>query len=383
MTQRSWTRRLAAALCVLLLAPALLLPARAAEGTLSCTYVPITGDGFVAETMNGVESRYNLYGPTLQCVELVIRYYLEVYGLEIRCAQGNVTVIGRDDLHFVETDDPQPGDILFGSAAARGKGYDHWALVRSNHGDSLTLFEQNWRWNGQAGIGRVIEFPTDCYRAYTLVDETGAEAEPLEDSPAAVSAWAEPYLERAAQAGIDLLETDFQSAVTREDFCRMALNVLEALGTETADGGTACERAAAMGLITGGDGGDTVNRQEAAVITARVLALLGELPEADLTVLDGYADGESIAAWAAPAVAQMTACGLLSGSAGRFDPRGELTNEAAAALLMRVYENPTPTVLMQAEEPEEPEAPPAGRKAAVCAAMDVVALGAGNMMLTR
>ena len=194
-------RLLAAALCLLLLA-VLLVPASAAEGTISCTYVRITGDGFVADTMNGVESLYNLYGPTLQCVELITRYYQEVYGLEIRCSDGGPTVLNNSDLYFEKTTDPQPGDVMFGSAAARGKGYNHWALVKANNGSSLTLFEQNWRWNGQAGINREIQYPNSCYEIYTLKSRSGTEVRPLSDSAAAVSVWAEPYLARAEELGI-------------------------------------------------------------------------------------------------------------------------------------------------------------------------------------
>lgn len=383
-------RRAAAAACCALLLLTLALPAGAAEGTISCTYIPITGEEFVAETMNGVEARYNLYGSTYQCVELVIRYYQEVYGLEIRCAQGNLTVLNNDDLYFVETDDPQPGDVLFGSAAARGKGYDHWALVRSNNGDSLTLFEQNWRWNGQAGIGRVIEFPTTSYRAFTLASRSGAEIVPADGSPAAVSDWAAPYLEAAAEAGIAALETDFQSAVTREAFCAMALNVLAARGVEPASDGTACEQAASLGLVDGSaDGAAALTRQEAAVITARLMDLLGQEAAADTAALAVYADAGEVAAWAAEAVAQVTACGLMSGSDGCFNPRESMTNEAAVALLVRVHENPTPALLMAADGADEaadarPTAAAARTAApALCAALDVVMLGAGDMMLSR
>lgn len=164
---RRTTRLLAALGCMLILA-SLILPASAAEGTIDCTYLTITGDGFVADTMDGVEARYNLYGPTLYCVELITRYYAEVYGLEIRCSGGAPAVLNNPDLYFEKTDNPQPGDVMYGSAAARGKGYNHWALVKSNNGASLTLFEQNWRWNGQAGVNRVIEYPTACYEIYTL-----------------------------------------------------------------------------------------------------------------------------------------------------------------------------------------------------------------------
>ena len=362
-------RRAAAAACCVLLLLTLALPAGAAEGTISCTYIPITGEEFVAETMNGVE------------------YYEEVYGLEIRCAQGNLTVLNSDGLYFVETDDPQPGDVLFGSAAARGKGYDHWALVRSNNGDSLTLFEQNWRWNGQAGIGRVIEFPTTSYRAFTLVSRSGAEIAPVDGSPAQISDWAAPYLAAAAEAGIADLETDFQSAVTREAFCAMALNVLAARGVEPAADGTACEQAASLGLVDGSaDAAAALTRQEAAVITARLLDLLGQEAAADTAALAVYADAGEVAAWAAEAVAQVTACGLMSGSDGCFNPRESMTNEAAVALLVRVHENPTPSLLMAADEAADTRpAAAAARTAApaLCAALDVVMLGAGDMMLSR
>ena len=348
LLRKTRLQRTLAVLGCLVILLSLAVPVSAAEGTISCTYVPITGDGFVADTMNGVEARYNLYGPTLYCVELVVRYYKEVYGIDIRCSDSGPTVIGSDDLYFEKTDDPQPGDVMFGSAAARGKSYNHWALVKENNGDSLTLFEQNWRWNGQAGVNRVIEYPTTCYEIYTLKSRSGAEITPAGATVDAASAWAESYIDRAAEAGIAALDTDYQADVTREDFCQMALNVLANYGVEPLTDGTACQEAAELGLVSSLDGEAVLTRQEAAVITCRLAARIGgRAPQADLAVLETYDDADAIALWAREAVAQVTAAGLMSGSDGSFDPNGTLTNEQAVALMVRVDEDPDVSVTYQ------------------------------------
>ena len=375
LIRKTSVKRLFAAIGCLLILASLVVPVSAAEGTISCTYVPITGDGFVADTMNGVEARYNLYGPTLYCVELVVRYYAEVYGLEIRCSDGGPAVLNNDDLYFEETTNPQPGDVMFGSAAARGKGYNHWALVKSNNGSSLTLFEQNWRWNGQAGINREIEYPTTYYKIYTLKSRSGADIEPVSGSVAVASTWAESYIDRAAEAGIATLETDYQSEVTREAFCQMAVNVLANYGVEPMEDGTACEEAAELGLVSSLDGQEVLTRQEAAVITYRLAQRIGGVSGADLNALETYDDAAAIAAWAQEAVAQLTACGLMSGSNGNFDPKGTMTNEQAVALMVRVDENPNPTVTYQSSS--------ASGNGTGSAAESVVALGAGDMMLSR
>ena len=355
LIRKTRLQRVFAVLGCLLILASLAVPVSAAEGTISCTYVPITGDGFVADTMNGVEARYNLYGPTLYCVELVVRYYQEVYGLEIRCSDSGPAVLNDDDLYFEKTDDPQPGDVMFGSAAARGKSYNHWALVKANNGSSLTLFEQNWRWNGQAGVNREIEYPTTCYEIYTLKSRSGAAITPVEGSVAAVSTWAESYIDRAAEAGIATLETDFQADVTREAFCQMAVNVLRNYGVKPTEGETACEQAASLGLVSNLDGGDALTRQEAAVITSRLMEQLGGAAETSLTALEVYDDADEIDGWAREAVAQLTACGLMSGSGGSFDPDGTMTNEQAVALMVRVDENPSPAVTYQSGGDAEEE----------------------------
>lgn len=153
------------------------------ERTLDCTYLKITGDGFVADTFNGVQARYNLYGRRLYCTELVERYFDEVFGLNVDCrGAGGPVVVGTEEYWFEKTEKPIPGDVLFGSARARGVGYNHWAICKEvdTENGTMTLFEQNWRWNGKAGVNRVISYENNCYVAYRLMNADGRVLSPAE-----------------------------------------------------------------------------------------------------------------------------------------------------------------------------------------------------------
>ena len=160
-------------LCVMTLSAC--LQASAIEKSLNIDFVKITGDGFVADTFNGVEARYNLYGRTIYCNELVERYYKEVYGITVRCTNSGPEVVGNDAYRFVKTDIPHPGDIMFGSARARRTGWNHWAICRDMDTKTgiVTMFEQNWVWNGKAGTNRTVSFAEGCYAAYALVTDYG------------------------------------------------------------------------------------------------------------------------------------------------------------------------------------------------------------------
>jgi hypothetical protein len=347
------------------------LPAAAAETILDVTYIPITGEGFVADTFNGVDAMYNLTGDTLYCSELVIRYYKEVYGIDIVLAGGSMSVQNNANYYFEQTDTPAPGDVMYGSAEARGKDYNHWAIVKAVDDDSVVCFEQNWRWNDEAGVNRRVPLPNDNYEFYTLKAKVGTP-KVINGSADVVSAWAQESVQKAADCGIAALTGYYQQPVTRAVFCSMAVNVAALHGVAAADtSADACAQAAELGLVSSADNADApVSREEAAVILTRLLGKIGSVPEAARTALKSYSDASKISFWAADAVARVTSCGLMSGTGAAFQPKTKLTNEQAAALMVRVSEDPNPSVKSVFAEPAEtPKAEPI-RAAAQPAAPD-------------
>lgn len=348
-------------LALLLCLTSLGVCAQAADVTLDITFLPITEDGFVADTMDGVDALYDLGGGPL-CSELIERYYAQVYGVDVQL--GGAPVVTGGTGHFEETDVPQHGDILYASAEARGS-CAHYALCRSvdESAGTVTLFEQNWSWNGQAGIDRVI--PLDgCYTYYTLVGgEKQPEHAPEEDAEApdagswydedrfdptslgTPSGWAEGYVELASELGILAgLTSDYRSAITRGEFAQMVVDACEALTGEYTGRGAVSERAEALGLMFGDGNGnfrlaDTLTRQEAAVICTRLMTRLGSAPEAQTAELSVYSDRAQIADWAKSGVSVMTQLGLMSGTGTGFAPTLTITTEQAITLLVRVYES--------------------------------------------
>jgi len=207
---RKWMTKVAVLmLCVLTLCAC--MQTSAYERTLDCTYMKISGDGFVADTFNGVEARYNLYGRRLYCTELVERYFEEVFGLDVDCrGSAGPIVVDNENYWFERTETPQVGDVLFASARARGVGYNHWAICKSVNAENgtMTLFEQNWRWNGKAGVNRTISHTDSCYVAYQLMSADGRVLSPVEEAARA----AEEALLVQRQVVVDAKQTAMAQA---------------------------------------------------------------------------------------------------------------------------------------------------------------------------
>ncbi|MDD3165533.1 MAG: hypothetical protein PHS97_06725 [Oscillospiraceae bacterium] len=250
---RFFKRFLVAMLCMAVLCST----ATAAGESLALTYEKITQDGFVADSLNGVDAMYNLYGPTLYCVDLVSRYYEQVYGMEIQFhANPYVKVDGAASSEYwlEETEVPKTGDILYGSAGARGRGYNHWALVKSYDPATgvITVFEQNWRWNGNAGVDRQIAWPSRYYECFTLKSTSGVPEAML---PAAHqrSAWADEAVLQAQNDGVAIVADGYQTSVTAADFCAMLEKQIAAQTGLALDAEQdPCTAAADMGLAAAG-----------------------------------------------------------------------------------------------------------------------------------
>ena len=152
------------------------------DDIISCQWKQIVQDDtFFIDELNGVKAY-----PWYQCNDLPIRYYSEVYGIDIFVGvyspflmENSFSIIfgsGISDYGdipdeisgFTKTDSPKTGDIVYWSATRRGKDYAHSALVKSYSDGVITLIEQNWNWDGKAAFERKIKFPSDNYVVYTL-----------------------------------------------------------------------------------------------------------------------------------------------------------------------------------------------------------------------
>ena len=355
---KRWSIRIA----LLLLCAALLCGAASASGeiTLDVTYYPIEYDGYVVDTLFGVPAIYNKTGPILYCSEYVERLYKEAYKIPVYVSNGP-HVSGNSDYWFEVTDEPQTGDVLFASAAARQRDCSHYAVVKSvdKANGTLTLIEQNWSWNEGAAFERVIPYDGACYTIYTLWSKDGRVSlqdgslhstpqQPIVQQPQSgrsitVSDWAKSYVELADAYGITgELTGDFRRPATRGEIAALAVNTLAAGGIrawaqEPVD--AACELGI-MSLYSNGsfESGWTVTREMAATVFSRVYARIGTLPAEDLSVLSRYADRSNISGWAEAPVAVMTQIGLMNGTGTGFSPKADMTVEQVITVMVRMIQ---------------------------------------------
>lgn len=142
------------------------------------TYKQIKGKGFVADTFCGVDALYNENDGYYQCNELIMRFYREAFGLEVLAYANTGLVMLTEGYAFEPTSEPKKGDVVYCTAAMRGSSSDHWAIVKDYSDGKLTLFEQNVVWEGKAGVGRRLKYPSDSYYLYTPVG-LGGNADPV------------------------------------------------------------------------------------------------------------------------------------------------------------------------------------------------------------
>ena len=143
------------------------------------SYSAIIGEPYVAETFCGVEARYSLTSAQYQCNELIMRFYREAYGLEVMAYMNIGLVMLTDGYEFKTPTTPKPGDVIYSPAKFRQNKSDHWAIVKEYSNGKITLFEQNVVWNGKAGTGRKLNFPSEYYYIYTPVAKAGYPAPSL------------------------------------------------------------------------------------------------------------------------------------------------------------------------------------------------------------
>ena len=238
---------------------------------------------------------------------------------------------------------------------------------------TVTLFEQNWIWDGKAGVNRVIPYDGGCYTFYTMMSASGraAAAEeglantPVSDAPSVTpvsasagltawgsgvssitgtpSAWAADTITRAEIYGITMLsDGSYQSPITRRTLARLAANTARTLGLveDVSDPIAAVQQLGVMQPNADGSFDQTskVTRQMAATVLLRLLRQSSTVFDADYSTLSRYPDSAAISDWAREAVAMMTQYELMNGTSKGFEPKKEMTLEQCLVLLTRICE---------------------------------------------
>lgn len=351
MKKRTYTRILILLLVVLLLAGG--MHVRAAEAVADIEYVPIYRNNQVVDSLHGVKAYYNLDGASIQwCNYLVERYYNTTIGIEMHCSwKGPVILKNETGIKYYfeklpEDAIPQTGDIMFGPASLRGPRMEHWCLVKSydQYTSQITIIEQNWRYDGQAGVNRVLDYPTRYYYLYRLMTPEGEAEFKLPEIHTIQTEEGRAAVDTASRLGIATVCENFQKPVTVEELLLWCCNTIRAAKNNSfyADTADPLSAAVQLGLISEGtwQEGDTLSRGVAAVILTRLADLLAVQPETDLNVLNHFSDAWKISASLRPAVARAVSLGLMMYEEDCFDPEALFTVEQALISLSELAQNP-------------------------------------------
>ena len=168
---------------------------------------------------------------------------------------------------------------------------------------------------------------------------------------ATANTWAHEGITSAVTLGLvpQTLQNNFTNNTTRAEFATLAVTLYETVTGREITARTAfndttdinVQKMGGLGVITGvGDGyfapNRTINRQEAAVMLARLAYVIGQpiAPSAPT-----FADNDYISSWAIDSVGQMQDAGIMGGvSYNNFDPSGTFTREQSILALLRLFE---------------------------------------------
>jgi len=323
--------------------------ASAATKTISVTWVPITSNEFVVDTLNGVPAVYAKDG-NIQCNEFAIRYYEEIYGVYMFVGVVPPMSYAGDHSYraLAAAESPQTGDIVWWSAEQNNGRNEHTALVKSYENGVITLIEQNWSWtNGgvkQAAKDRKIAWNPADFTVYRLVA----------DIP---STWAREDMIAAYNAGILTEDTvyGFQENITRRQFCELVVNIARKMKISMSAPAQSpfadvdsefVTLAYNLGIVTGRSATEfapnaNITREEMAVMLLRMMEKLGKTApsEAEIDeVLGKFTDGGGVSSWARRGMAFSNLNGYIRGSSDTtLSPKGNTTKEQAVVMLMRIY----------------------------------------------
>lgn len=168
------------------------------------------------------------------------------------------------------------------------------------------------------------------------------------------SGWAVAEVESAKRAALvpEALLSDYQNAITREEFCTMAVVLYEKLSGKEAPAGTNAftdtenadiNSAFALKIVNGiGDGifapTALITREEiAAMFTRCIKAALPEISISD-SLPNTYPDEAAVSDWAKESVKFVNMCEIMVGDTlGNINPKSNTTREQAILMTLRIY----------------------------------------------
>lgn len=230
-------------------------------------------------------------------------------------------------------------------------GWDH-VLARRTDG---TLWTWGGNVSGQLGNGenlfygnyvpRFSAFPIQVMEG--LNGRASVTAQPADNSP---SQWAKSAVDEAiANRFMPVpLRRDYREAITRAEFCALAVQFYESYTWtevqgqvsffDTADPNVG--KAAYLNIVSGISSelfapNDPLNREQAALILTNLARAIGSpLPASSVS----FSDTSDIGGWALDAVGRVQGAGIMSGVGdGRFAPQDTYTREQSVVTIMNLF----------------------------------------------
>jgi len=186
------------------------------------------------------------------------------------------------------------------------------------------------------------------YEVHPISNLVAGANSPVIDNP---SSWAEESVISAIAAGLvpESLQTKYTQNMTRAEFCALAVALYETVtGTEITErvkfddsNDINVEKAAAIEVVNGVgnnrfDPNALLNREQAATMLARLASAVSKpLLKQSAT----FSDNNELSEWAAEAVGQVQAAGIMQGvGSNNFAPKDPYTREQSIITIMRLYD---------------------------------------------
>ncbi len=148
---------------LIILALTLCLVFTSTSSALAASEVKFGNTQMTVDTFNGVPAYYMIGNhnedDTYSCAAYVDRYYKAIYGVDpYNMCTGCTPLTDTKGYSFgrVYEGNVKPGDIGY-QENSKGKG--HWFIIKSVNGKSMTIIEQNWKYDGcKCTKDRVVTF---------------------------------------------------------------------------------------------------------------------------------------------------------------------------------------------------------------------------------